>query len=75
MPQLGLGALTSVKVLGRSPSGRAIRVEVTGTQGRATISGEYNIRSGLRSAGVRLADGSPHPPGTLPSARVSFFNS
>jgi SpoIID/LytB domain protein len=73
-PQLGIGAITAVNVLGRSPSGRATKVELSGTQGRATISGEYDIRSGLKSTGLRLADGSLHPPGPLPSASVSFFN-
>jgi len=73
-PQLRIGTLTSVKVVARSPSGRATKAEVTGTQGRAAISGEYSIRYDLKSAGLRLANGSLHPPGPLPSAHVSFFN-
>jgi stage II sporulation protein D len=60
-------------VLGRSPSGRATKIKVTGTQGEKVISGEYDIRRNLKTTGLRLADGSVYPAGILPSARVSFF--
>lgn len=71
-PELGIGNITGVRVLERSPSGRATRVEVTGTGGKRTISGEYGVRYGLAHTGLRRADGSSYPAGDLPSARVSF---
>lgn len=71
-PQFGVGSITGVRVLQRSPSGRVTSVEVTGTQGKKTISGEYNIRFGLKSAGLTRADGSRYPAGALPSAKVYF---
>jgi stage II sporulation protein D len=72
-PQLEVGAIAAVTVLGRSPSGRATKIKVTGTQGEKVISGEYDIRRNLKTTGLRLADGSVYPAGILPSARVSFF--
>jgi stage II sporulation protein D len=70
--QLNIGSITGVHVLERSPSRRATKVEVTGTAGKKTISGEYNIPNALKTNGLNLADGSSYPAGTLPSARVSF---
>jgi len=70
--QLNIGSITGVRVLERSPSGRATKVEVTGTAGKKTITGEYNIRNALKTNGLERADGSRYPAGTLPSARVSF---
>lgn len=71
-PELGIGSITRVRVLKSSPSGRATRVEVTGTKGKKTISGEYDVRSHLESNGLRRADGSSYSAGDLPSARVRF---
>lgn len=70
--QLGIGTITGVRVLSRSPSGRATKVEVIGSQGKRTISGEYDIRFNLKTAGLVRADGSGYPASYLPSARVSF---
>jgi stage II sporulation protein D len=70
--QLDIGSITGVRVLERSPSGRATKVEVRGTAGKKTISGEYTISNALKTNGLKRADGSSHPAGTLPSARVSF---
>lgn len=70
--ELGIGSITGASVLDRSPSGRATKVAVTGTNGKTTISGEYNVRSHLESTGLRRADGSSFSAGDLPSARVSF---
>jgi hypothetical protein len=61
-----------VKVLERSPSGRATQVRITGTAGSTVVSGQNNIRFGLKSTGVARADGSSFAAGPLPSARVSF---
>jgi stage II sporulation protein D len=72
-PRLEVGAIVAVTVLGRSPSGRATRIKVTGTQGEKIISGEYDIRRSLKTTGLRLADGSVYPASVLPSARVYFF--
>ena len=71
-PELGVGSITRVRVLKRSPSGRVTRVEVTGTKGKTTISGEYDVRSHLESNGLRRTDGSSYSAGDLPSARVRF---
>jgi stage II sporulation protein D len=71
-PQLEVGAIAAVTVLGRTPSGRATKIKVTGTQGEKIISGEYDIRRNLKTTGLRLADGSVYPLSSLPSARVSF---
>jgi len=71
-PGLGIGAIVAVTVLGRSPSGRLTKIKVTGRQGERIVSGEYDIRSSLKTTGLRLADGSAYPAGILPSARVSF---
>lgn len=71
-PQLGVGAITGVRVLSRSPSGRATKVEVIGSQGKKILSGEYSIRFNLKTTGLVRADGSGYPAGYLPSARVSF---
>jgi stage II sporulation protein D len=71
-PQLGVGSITRVRVLSTSPSGRANKVEVIGTQGKKTLSGQYEIRYGLKTTGLRRADGSGYSAGYLPSARVSF---
>ena len=70
--RLGVGRIRGVRVLNRSPSGRATKVRVVGTRGTKTISGEYNVRYGLKSNGLRRADGSSYPAGDLPSARVRF---
>ena len=70
--RLGVGRIRGVRVLTRSPSGRATKVRVTGTQGAKTIYGEYNVRYDLQSNGLRRADGSRYPAGDLPSARVRF---
>ncbi len=71
-PELGVGQITNVRVLERSPSGRATKVEVSGTKGSKVVSGEYGVRQRLKSTGLRRADGSSYPAGDLPSARVSF---
>jgi len=71
-PGLKIGAIVAVTVLGRSPSGRLTKINVTGTQGEKVISGEYGIRRSLKTTGLRLADGSVYPASILPSARVSF---
>ena len=71
-PELGVGQITNVRVLERSPSGRATKVEVSGTSGSKVVSGEYGVRQRLNSTGLRRADGSSYPAGDLPSARVSF---
>ncbi len=70
--KLGVGRIRGVRVLQRSPSGRATKVRVAGTQGTKTIYGEYNVRYDLQSNGLRRADGSRYPAGDLPSARVRF---
>jgi stage II sporulation protein D len=72
-PQLKIGAVAAVTVLGRSPSGRLTKIKVSGTQGERIISGAYDIRRSLKTTGLRLADGSVYPAGVLPSSRVSFF--
>lgn len=71
-PELGVGSITGVRVIERSPSGRATKVEVSGTKGRKIVYGEYEVRYRLDTTGLRRADGSSYPPGHLPSARVSF---
>jgi stage II sporulation protein D len=71
-PGLKIGTIVAVTLLGRSPSGRLTKIKVTGTQGEKIICGEYDIRCSLKTTGLRLADGSVYPAGTLPSARVSF---
>lgn len=71
-PELGIGSITGVRVLTRSPSGRATKVEVSGTRGKKIVYGEYEVRYRLDTTGLRRADGSSYPPGHLPSARVSF---
>lgn len=71
-PELGIGGITGVRVLGRSPSGRATKIEVLGTRGSKVVSGEYEVRQRLNSTGLRRADGSSYPAGDLPSARASF---
>lgn len=68
----GVGTITGVKVLERSPSGRAMQVRITGTAGSTVVSGQNNIRFGLKSTGVTRADGSSFAAGPLPSARISF---
>ena len=70
--KLGVGRIRSLRVLARSPSGRATKVRVVGTRGTKTIYGEYNVRYDLQSNGLRRADGSRYPSGDLPSARVRF---
>ncbi len=69
---LGVGSIKNVRVLERSPSGRALKAEVTGTRGKKIISGQYDIRYGLKSKGLKRANGSSYPAGVLPSARVNF---
>lgn len=69
---LGIGTVTEARVLERTPSGRAMRVRVTGTEGSREISGQYAIRDNLRTTGIRLADGSTRPGGPLPAARIWF---
>lgn len=70
--RLGVGALRRVRVVARSRSGRALKVEVTGTNGKKTVSGQYDIRAAFRTNGLRRADGSRYPAGPLPGARVRF---
>jgi stage II sporulation protein D len=70
--KLGIGNLQRVRVLSRSRSGRALKIEVTGTNGKKTISGQYDIRYALKTNGLTRADGSRYPSGILPSARVKF---
>lgn len=70
--KLGVGSIKGVRVLSRSPSKRAMKIEVTGTKGKKTVSGQYDIRYALKTNGLKRADGSGYPPGTLPSARVWF---
>lgn len=69
---LGVGEIRRVRVLSRSRSGRALKVEVTGSQGRKTVSGQYDIRYAFKTNGLRRADGSRYPAGSLPSAKVRF---
>lgn len=71
-PGLGVGSITGVRVLDRSPSGRALKTEVRGTEGKKVISGEYRVRYALKHEGLRLYDGSTAPAGALPSARILF---
>jgi stage II sporulation protein D len=71
-PELGIGNLTAVRVLEHSPSGRATKVEVTGTRGKKVVSGQYEVRHRLNQNGLKRADGSTYPAGDLPSSRVSF---
>lgn len=68
--KLGIGNLQ--RVLSRSRSGRALKIEVTGTNGKKTVSGQYDIRYALKTNGLTRADGSRYPSGILPSARVKF---
>jgi SpoIID/LytB domain protein len=70
--RFGVGSIRSIRVLDRARSGRATRIRVNGTNGRTTVSGEQDIRFGLRSTGVRLSDGSTRSGGALPSARIFF---
>lgn len=70
--QFGVGSIERVRVLDRSPSGRVTKIEVTGSRGTKTVSGQGDIRFGLKTNGLRRADGSSYPAGYLPSARVSF---
>ncbi|MDN5697304.1 MAG: SpoIID/LytB domain-containing protein [Rubrobacter sp.] len=71
-PQLGVGKIENIRVLDRAPSGRVERVRIQGSDGAKTVSGQQDIRFGLKSTGVKLADGSSRPGGALPSARASF---
>jgi len=71
-PELGIGNLTAVRVTRYSPSGRATELEVTGTGGTKTVTGQYEVRHRLDQNGLRRADGSTYPAGDLPSARVRF---
>ena len=70
--KLGVGELRRVRVLSRSRSGRALKVEVTGSKGRKTVAGQYDIRYAFKTNGLRRADGSRYPTGSLPSAKVKF---
>lgn len=72
-PQFGVGSIESIDVLDRSSSVRVTKIRVTGSEGERTISGQQEIRFGLNTTGVELADGSTRPGGALPSTRrVSF---
>lgn len=71
-PQFGVGSIERIKVLDRAPSGRVEKVRIKGSEGARTVSGQQDIRFGLKSTGVRLADGSTRSGGALPSARASF---
>ena len=71
-PQFGVGSIRKIETLDRSPSGRVTKVRVKGTEGEKIVSGQQNIRFGLKSTGIKRADGSTRPGGALPSARVSF---
>lgn len=70
--KLGVGNLRRVRVLSRSRSGRALKIEVTGANGKKTVAGQYDIRYALKTNGLNRADGSRYPAGTLPSAKVRF---
>ena len=70
--KLGVGSLRGVRVLSRSRSGRALKLEVSGTKGKKTVAGQYNIRYALKTNGLNRADGSRYPAGTLPSAKIKF---
>lgn len=71
-PQFGVGSIRQIEVLDRAPSGRVTKVRVKGTEGERAVSGQQEIRFGLKSSGIKLADGSTRPGGALPSARISF---
>lgn len=73
--QFGVGSIQSIRVLDRAPSGRVTRIRVNGADGRTIVSGEQDIRFGLKSTGVRLSDGSTRSGGALPSARIFFGSS
>ncbi len=70
--KLGVGRLRGVRVLSRSRSGRALKIEVTGANGKKTVAGQYDIRYALKTNGLTLADGSSYPAGLLPGTRVRF---
>ncbi len=70
--KLGVGNLRRVRVLSRSRSGRALKIEVTGTNGKKTVVGQYDIRYALKTNGLNRADGSRYPANNLPSAWVKF---
>ncbi len=71
-PRFGVGSIRQIEVLDRAPSGRVTKVRVKGTEGERAVSGQQEIRFGLKSSGIKLADGSTRPGGALPSARISF---
>lgn len=71
-PRLGVGSIQEVQVLDRSPSGRVQEIRIKGSEGEKTVSGQQEIRFGLKSSGISRNDGSSFPGGVLPSARVSF---
>lgn len=71
-PQLGVGSIKSIQVLDRARSRRVTEIRVKGTEGTTTVSGEQDIRFGLKSTGIERNDGSTRPGGPLPSARLRF---
>ncbi|CAA9471114.1 MAG: Stage II sporulation protein D [uncultured Rubrobacteraceae bacterium] len=71
-PELAIGEITNVRVLERTLSGRAKKVEVVGSRGSKVVTGQYEVRQRLNTMGLRRADGSSYPAGDLPSARASF---
>lgn len=71
-PQFGVGSIESVKVLDRAPSGRLEKIRIKGSDGQTTLSGQQEIRFGLKSTGIQRNDGSSFPGGALPSVRAFF---
>jgi len=64
-----IGDILSIEVINKSPSGRALSVEVTGTKGKYTLQGEQEIRNvfNLKSAMIKSIDvlGEPGGLGTI----------
>lgn len=71
-PQFGVGSIESIEVLDRAPSGRLEEIRVRGSDGQIAVSGQQEIRFGLKFTGIRRNDGSSFPGGALPSARAFF---
>lgn len=70
--RFGVGSIRDIEVLERSQSRRVMKIRVRGTEGVTTVSGQQEIRFGLKSTGIRRNDGSTRPGGALPSARLYF---
>lgn len=71
-PGFGVGSIESIRVLDRAPSGRVEEIRVKGSDGEKTVSGQQDIRFGLKSGQLQRNDGSTFPGGVLPSARAKF---